>query len=528
MKKFLIPTAVIVAAAVLGTPYYLGIQAEKSLTAQQKLLQESGFLTVESHDYDRGWFGATETTVIRLKPTLLQNTQKYLPDNLKTVLKEPITVVNHITHGPFAGGFGTRAKVETEFRYRPETAKVLARFFGDKPPVSMSNTVYFNGNGVMKLSIPAFDYEELSGIRLTWQGLSGQTDYQEGFAGYAHDYAAPSLQVKLADRGDISLENLHFTSQTSDGLNKLSLGKSSVTLDKFLMQWKKGIDYNVKLNELVNLVTNLQIGAFINPTGTIAPSTIEVSNLKFDTQTGEVDKFINSEGRFRFDTLTYGNDRYGPLDINVAAEHLDAQGLLALKTKLAQIADKQMSEEEIQNELIQTAKTDASGLFTQNPVLRVKTFKFTMPQGNVDASGTLAFKGLVQQDLNRLPDMLKKTQADFNLRVPQKLLEQMAVNQARSIFSVNPEDEAAGRASIDDINETLRLMVDSTVRSMARDQYLTVKDNHVSTHVSLQNSELKLNGKVLETAPEAEFDENDMLPDEAFDKQGATAASAAR
>ena len=524
MKKFLIPTAALITAAALGTPYYLGIQAEKSLTSQQKLLQESGFLSIESHDYDRGWFTSTETTVIRLKPTLLKNTQKYLPDNLKTVLKEPITVVNHVTHGPFAGGFGTRAKVKTEFQYHPEAAKVLARFFGDQTPVSMTNTVYFNGNGVIKLSIPAFDYEELSGIKLTWQGLSGQTDYQNDFIGYSHDYAAPSLQVKLADKGDISLENLHFKSETSDGLNKLSLGKSSITLDKFLLQWQEGIDYNVKLNELVNLVTNLQIGAFINPTGTIAPSTIEVTKLKFETQTNEVDKFINSEGRFQFDTLTYGKDRYGPLDINVAAEHLDAQGLLALKTKFAQIADTEMSEEQIQNELIQTAKTDASGLFTQNPVLNVKAFKFTMPQGNVDASGTLAFKGLVQKDLDNLADMLKKTEADFKIQVPQKLLEQMAINQARSIFSVNPEDEAAGRTTIDDINETLRLMVDSTIQSMARDQYLTLQDNLVKTHLNLQNSELKLNGKVLEIEPEAAFDESDMLPDEAFEDRAASTA----
>jgi len=90
------------------------------------------------------------------------------------------------------------------------------------------------------------------------------------------------------------------------------------------------------LNELVNLVTNLQIGAFINPTGTIAPSKIEVSKLRFDTQTSEVDKFINSEGRFQFESLTYGEDKYGPLDINVAAEHLDAASLLALKNKIAE------------------------------------------------------------------------------------------------------------------------------------------------------------------------------------------------
>ena len=69
--------------------------------------------------------------------------------------------------------------------------------------------------------------------------------------------------------------------------------------------------------------------------------------------------------------------------------------------------------------MIQTAKNEASGLFTNNPVLNVKTFKFTMPNGDVDVSGKLAFKGLAAKDLNNLGDMLKKTEADFNMSVPQ-------------------------------------------------------------------------------------------------------------
>ena len=516
LTKFLIPAIAVFIAGMSAAPYYLGIKTEESLAEQQKLLKESGFLTVESHTYERGWFSATETTVIRLKPTLLQNTEKFLPDNLKTVLQEPVTIVNHIEHGPFAGGFTpVRAHIETEFKYHPETTKVLARFFGSQTPLFMTNTVYLNGSGEMDVKVPAFDYEELSGIKLNWKGLSGKTGYQAGFQSYTHDYTAPSLQVKLADKGSVGLENLHLKTETSEGQNKLSLGKSSVTLDKFLLEWKEGIDYNVKLNELINLVTDLQIGAFINPTGTIAPSTIEVGKLRFDTQTTESGKFINSEGRFQFDTLTYGNDKYGPLDINIAAEHLDAQGLLALKAKLAEVADKKMDDEQIQNELIQTAKTKASSLFTQNPVLNVKAFKFTMPQGLVDVSGKLAFKGLTAKDMDNLGDMLKKTDADFNLQVPQKLIEDLAVNQARNIFSVNSEDEAAGRTSIDDINETLRLMVDSTIKSMAAEEYLTVKEGNLKTHITLQNSALKLNGKVLENEPEPDFDEGDMMSDAA-------------
>ncbi len=43
MKKYLISTVAVAIAAGLGAPYYFGIKAEETLTAQQKLLQESGF-----------------------------------------------------------------------------------------------------------------------------------------------------------------------------------------------------------------------------------------------------------------------------------------------------------------------------------------------------------------------------------------------------------------------------------------------------------------------------------------------------
>ena len=531
MKKLLIALAAIVIAALatvlLVLPDYLGKKAEESLAEQQKLLSQASFLTVESHRYERGWFSATETTVVRLKPGLLHNMQQYLPDNLKTVLQEPITIINHVSHGPFAGNLTpVRARVRTEFQYQPEAAKVLARFFGAQAPVQMNNTVYLNGAGEIELSVPAFDYEELSGIKLVWQGLSGTTAYENGFSAYSHDYSAPLVHAKLADQGDVVLEKLHIRSHTADGSNRLSLGDSSFTLGKFSVQWKEGIDYNVKLNELVNLVTNLQIGAFINPTGTIAPSQIVVEQLQFDTQTGEAGEWINSEGRFRFQNLTYGNEHYGPLDIHIAAEHLDAKGLLAIKDKLAQIAGTEMSDEAIQAELIHTAKNEASSLFTNNPVLKINTFSFKMPQGTVEVKGQLSFNGLSAADMNDFNAMIQKTSATLDMQVPQQLLEQLAISQAGSIFSVNPEDAAAGRASMEDINDTLRLMVQSTINSMQADGYVDVKNGNVHTLLDLAGNTLKLNGKVFETEPEPEFSEADLLPEQELAAPPAEAASA--
>ena len=85
---------------------------------------------------------------------------------------------------------------------------------------------------------------------------------------------------------------------------------------------------------------------------------------------------------------------------------------------MAEIAGKKMSEEQIQAELVKTAKTDAVGLFTNNPKIKLNTFDFTMPTGKVQASGKLSFDGLAAADLNDVTQMLKKTHADFRLHVP--------------------------------------------------------------------------------------------------------------
>lgn len=508
MKKLLLVISSAIVALLLAVflllPYIFGMRAQSALEKQYEILKNNGALTVESHQYERGWFSSTETMVVRFKPTLIANLGNYLPDNLKTVLSDPITVVNHVKHGPFSGSLmPVAAEVDSEFRYTAATGKTLQRFFGNQVPFSMHNTIGLSGSGSLKFSVPSFEYEELSGIKLSWKGLDGSTQYAKDWHTYQNQYRIPELAAKLADKGDVLLKEVLVNTDTREGKNQLALGSSSVSVGQFALQWHDNINYQIKLNELLKVVTDLQIGAFINPTGDIPPSNISVKNFRFDTQMDESEQWINSRGQFGFQELVYGKDRYGPLDIKVRAEHINAEGLRALKNKLAEIADKKMSEEEIQNVLIQTAKNEASVLFTDDPKLILEAFDFNMPQGNIRINGDLSFNHLTAADMNHISTMLKKTKANLNFSLPQKLLEDFAVSQARSLFSVNPEDEAAGRAGLNDINETLRLMVDGTVQSMKQEDYLNVSEGNVSSRVELDLGSLKMNGKPFSIEPDA-------------------------
>lgn len=513
-------------ALFFGTPYYLGMKAEQSLNEQHQILADTFFVQVDSRTYDRGWFSSTETTVVRFKPSVLANASKHIPANIKTVLDKPITIVSKVQHGLFAEGLTpVRAVVSTEFQYDPEVQKVLARFFGDQTPLTMKNTINLNGSGKLDMQIAKFDYEELSGIKLNWHGMQSHIDYEAGFNSYANQFTIPHLKAVLADKGEISIDNVQINSKTHSGSHDISLGSSETKLGQFNVAWKENIDYNIRLNELVNTVTDLQIGAFINPTGSIAPSNISVSNLSYTTQTDEKDGFINSQGKFAFDKLQYGNDTYGPLAIDIAAEHLDGKSLAAIKKSWSDIATKQLNDEQMQTEILNAVRTQGAGLFTNNPVFKINQFDFTAPSGYVKSKGQVAFNNVQAGDLNDFAILLQKMNVNMDFDISKTLIEQFAISQARSLFGAPNEQEQIDAAAQKDVDDTIRLMVGGMVDSMAGEGYITQNNNAVQTNLSVQNNEIKLNGKTFTIQSDEELLAQIEADDEIAAASGVAAAS---
>lgn len=502
MKKILLATVVPVFLAVfLGAPYYLGSKARETLTEQHRVLADTFFFDVVSHQYDQGWFSSTETTVVRFHPNLLSNMSKQLPDNIRTVLDKPVTMVNHVKHGLFADGLTpVRASVRTEFRFDPEVQKILTRFFNGKTPFTATNTIYLSGGGKLDVGVAAFDYEELSGIKLDWKGMKARVDYQNGFKRYTTDFTIPGLKAKLADMGEIVIEDVTMQTETREGSNGMALGSSDTKLGRFDIAWKESIDYNLRLNDLVNAVTDLQIGAFINPTGTIPPSKISVHKLAYQSQTDENKGFIDAKGRFSFEKLMYGDAEYGPLDIDVAAEHLDAKSLNALKARWQKMSTSKIDPDKFQDEMLTSLRNEGAGLFTNDPVVKVNKFELALPAGHIKINGGLRFNGLQVADLDNFTNLVAKMNADIKLDVSQKVFESFAVTQARSLFATDAPEEGGEQANLNDkeqqdVDETVRLIMTSMLDNLNREGYITLADNTVKTEILLEKGKVKMNGK---------------------------------
>jgi uncharacterized protein YdgA (DUF945 family) len=497
------PIAAVILLIALALPFYLGIKAQQSLDEQSALLAKSPFLVIDKHSYERGWFTSTETMQIRFKPSFFAGVQQQLPDNVRTVLQQPITLVNHVQHGLFAGSIRpVRARVETELRFTPQAQQILARFFGQEAPVKLENTINLSGSGQMLVVIPKFNYEELSGIKINWQGLESTIDYAEDFSSYDSHTVSPGLDMILASKGRASYQDLQLNSHTEHGKTSLALGNSDLNIKAITFTWNDTTDNTIRLDQLVNLVTNLQIGAFISPAGNSIPTKIIIQDLKLATSTQEKDQWINSNGKFGFAKLQYGNDVYGPLNIDASAEHLDAASLVAINNKITQLSSQNLNNEQLRVAIVDAVRNEGQGLFTHDPLLKLNSFKLQMPQGLIDIHGNLGFKNLLASDMQQLGLMLNKTNAEMDFAIPQAIMENFAISQARTLFTVDAS--AGGAEALEDIDHTIRLMIDSAIKSMQARGYVQVANGIVKTRLKLINGKVYLNGKIWNIEPEPE------------------------
>ena len=240
--------------------------------------------------------------------------------------------------------------------------------------------------------------------------------------------------------------------------------------------------------------------------------------------TDEKEGFANAEAVIHFDQMHYGKDVYGPLNVKASAEHLHANALVKLNDGFFKLSNTKLDEAQYRDALIQLAKTEGLPIFTNNPVFKISQFDLKMPDGQLKFTAEFGFKGLQAADMETFNSLMAKTEAKVHVNAPQVLLENLAVAQADSIFSVDPDVE--NPPSMEEVRDTARMLVRSTINNMASAGYLTQQNGLIDSEMVVKNNELLLNGKRFETAPQQNID--DLMEEDAAasDVQAASAPAA--
>ena len=502
LKKRLIIAASTLAALVVlyaGTAYWMGIKAEETLQEQHKMLADFPLFTVKSHTYQRGWFSSTETTELVFNRKLIGPYQSMLPEQLKGLLGKNIRYTQHIQHGPLPG-LGSfdlrpaRALVTTEFDFSQGTRDTLKKFFGDKDPVTIVNRIGFGGGGDLNVSVPSFDYDEaLSGVKMTWKGFTLNVDYTRSFREYQTDAQLPGFTLSADSKGSLSVSGIHFISDTRPGSTGVKVGTSDLTVGDIAVHWKDNIPYDIKLNELVYLMTRVRVGEFINPTGELKLQNVNLKNLHYQIVTSEQDQFVNSRGQLTFDKFTFNDLIYGPMKLDVTASHLHGPTLVKLGDELGKLPIEGVDPAVLRKNYIDTVLKYGTPLLTNDPKFTVNEFTLKMPNGIASVNGQIGLVGLKPDDLKSAKAFIEHVDANANINLPRKTLEDLVVSQARNLFMVDASAEE--QPDVAEIDNIARQLLGEQLRVLSEQGYIKDDGKQIQTSVALKKSALTVNKK---------------------------------
>ena len=488
---------VLVAISYGGASYWMGLKAEQTLAEQHKIIAGLPLFVVKSHSYQRGWFSSTETTELALNPNFFRPYQSLLPDGAKALLDGRIQYVNRIQHGPLPeiGSFGfipARAVVQTDFTMSDDTKKTLTRFFGDKAPITVTNRLNFIGGGDLTVSVPKFDYEEtLSGVKINWQGLLTRVHYAAGYKQYSVDARFPGLMVEAATKGRFGFTNLAYQSDSRPGETGVTVGNSELSVAKVQLESKENLPYKIRLNELVSLLTRIRVGEFINPAGEIKPSQAALSDLKYQIVTSEQGEFIDTRGKFQFERFEINHTSYGPMKLDVSANHLHAASVLKLDRALSAIKIEGVEPAALRQQYLDTITLEGGPILANNPPLIVNTFSLKLPEGEMSLTGNLALNGYVDGDLKTPLVFMKKLEADAKLTLPHATLQSLVIAQARNLFTVDASAE--NQPSLAEIDDLAKNLLATQLDTWAEQGYLSLTNGQINTAAVWKKGELSIN-----------------------------------
>ncbi len=370
MKKILL-LIIVLAAIIVGVPYYYGYQAEQTYRGYVDLFNKNSAMPGKIIAYDRGIWSSTATTEVPLGLLTVKFQHKIFhgPVIIDTSAEKPNGL-------QFAMAVIRSAPDLSETQYNE-----VHKAFGDLDPLSWKSVIALNGSLETFVHSPAIDYKTDTGALISWKGLQGQLSIDKDHKTIKGNFTFPGLSVNSQTfNGEI--QGLNFQVDQKRSNLDLWLGKALLGIDKILInqQDKK----------------------------------IEVSSLKFD---GEVEnqnqnQLLDIMWTMDLTQAVTPLGIYGPIDVLIKLLNMDPEALKLLKD----VHPNQIGNQEIPKFIIKK-------FLLKSPTLVIENTRLTLPEGNVTINAKLSVGGGNIPD--NFDDSIYMSTLDGNLAVelPKEIFE---------------------------------------------------------------------------------------------------------
>jgi uncharacterized protein YdgA (DUF945 family) len=366
----------VLAAGYLTSSWFLGRQIEAAHRQLNAQIAALPFLKLVHHDYERGLFTASETTVIEI-PALSLMSASATP---KPAESPRVTLKSVIRHGPLLDSGFAAGSATTVIEFDPAIQQKVLEAFGGKPLLEERTLFDFSGGGRATTTIPAFriavpgkdgDQSTLSG-----SGLEMTIEFTQGMAQYSLRGGAPGFELASPDGWRLMLTGFGIEARAQRLFPDepwLYTGSQQFSL----------------------------AGLEIDP-GQNRDLKIALKDLKLDAQASAAGEFIDVIIRTGVAGLRVGERDYGPAAYDYSLKHLHARKLMAIHRDLMALY---MEPETLQNEerLLQAMapmKDKYIALLLDDPVFSLDRRAFRRPEGEAELNVSFRLTGAEADDFD--------------------------------------------------------------------------------------------------------------------------------
>jgi uncharacterized protein YdgA (DUF945 family) len=454
MRKFLI-LFVVIGAVVLILPGVIGFQME---TRYQELLQqmpELGLSVIEE-DYQRGWFGATAETELRIS----------LPEQGGDGDEDiRFTLSSAIAHGPLLSAGVGLGEIDSEVKMDGE------RLFPAEYPASIKTLIALDGSGRMQLELPAITLEphgERPGA--DFSGLSGNLSFDAAFAEAKAEVRTAGVVIHGTGNSLIEIGPLTLDSRSWAGPAGLTLGNANFQLQRLL---------------------------FNNPS---AGGQVLLTGLGAEMESSDQEQMVGGSATYRLETAQIGGVNYGPALLQFEFSNFSAPVVARMQQQLEEMNNQNLSGQQQSMVVMSVLADNISQLLKHDPRVALRELRLVTPDGVVEGRVSLQSKGLLWEEIGQPGKLLDKLAADMSLRIPERLLRLLLQQQAMQQIAqqYQQRSDLGGEVQLPDAEELQA--VAETLASQQLDTLLTQgllerDGDRIGTVAVLADGLLTINGK---------------------------------
>jgi uncharacterized protein YdgA (DUF945 family) len=471
MKRiyYVIIAAVIIATgAIVGLPYWFGLQAEQSYQKLMAELAKQSGLTVSENSYDRSWFQSKATA---------QFTSPQLPLRF---------VVNHtISHGPLL----VDRWLQGSINLKPVQASIRSRInFEDNnnvnpmvtalikniPSLETDTAIEIDGGGQITLVLPSIKRTVGTDSAIEFGGLNASINFDAAATHFSYQASVPSIIIKLPavnsqPAKDFKISRIDFKSDLNSGIAGYLFGTTEITIDRIEVK-------------PVSVIRGIRLSSVTKPEN----------------------KNIHATVTYQVSDIEIMNKRYGPGALTLVVRNIDAATIVKFQEEMNRMQQQPMPPEQASLMMAGKSLNLVAELAKNSPEAEVTQFKLKIGEDHVTGKAKVTVDGS-KGDMTENPMLLlMAVQGDAELVVPPALFKPMLapiiIQDLRNILSSGalPEADAIilNKAVVMDtiVDQVLPMYLDSN--SFTR--HLVYDGNRYQVNASFQRGQLLVNGEPLQ------------------------------